>query len=123
MSVFFSRPAQPSPTPPSQAVHSSAAAQHAADAARAEPVAGELFHCYALTAAPDPSVLPRALEFIAKRGLLPYRCHAVLEGRDGAELVIDLQVGGMDQMTADHVGECLRQIVGVQAVLTSSVRR
>lgn len=112
MSVFFPLQAQPSPQ-----------TQHAVAAAALAPVAGEVFHCFALTAEPDPSVLPRALEFIAKRGLLPYRCHAALEGREGAELVIDLQVGGMDQTTADHVGECLRQIVGVHAVLMSRVVR
>ena len=105
---------------PSRTAHSSQPSPHPV---RAEPVAGEVFHCYALLAEPDPSVLPRALQFIAKRGLIPYRCHATLEDRDGPELAIDLQVGGMDQMTADHVGECLRQIVGVNAVLTSSVRR
>ena len=122
MSVFFSRAAQTNPS--AQVVHTSAAAEAACAAAPAVvPVAGEVFHCYALTAEPDPSVLPRALEFVAKRGLVPYRCHATLEGREGAELVIDLQVGGMDQMTADHVGECLRQIVGVNAVLTSRLVR
>lgn len=109
MSAFPSRTAHPSHPAP--------------QARRADPLVGEVFHCYALVAEPDPSVLPRALEFIAKRGLIPYRCHATLEERDGTELAIDLQVGGMDQMTADHVGECLRQIVGVNAVLTSSVRR
>ncbi|MGE0154496.1 MAG: hypothetical protein AB7R90_17905 [Reyranellaceae bacterium] len=116
MSVFFPRSAPPS-----------LPAQHATAAAAVQPLAGPLagdvFHCFALTAEPDPSVLPRALEFIAKRGLLPYRCHATLEGREGAELVIDLQVGGMDQMTANHVGECLRQIVGVNAVLMSRLVR
>jgi hypothetical protein len=109
MSVFFPRTSSQTP----QAVATAAV----------QPLAGEVFHCYALTAEPDPSVLPRALEFIAKRGLVPYRCHATLEGREGAELVIDMQVGGMDQMTADHVGDCLRQIVGVNAVLMSQVVR
>ncbi|QQS11351.1 MAG: hypothetical protein IPK81_17440 [Rhodospirillales bacterium] len=90
---------------------------------RAEPATGEVFHCYALAAEPDPSVLPRALEFIAKRGLLPYRVHAAMEGRDGRELAIDMQVGGLDQMTADHVGACLRQIVGVNAVMMSLITR
>ena len=112
MSVFFPRSAPPN-----------LPAQHAVAHAAAEPLAGEVFHCFALTAEPDPSVLPRALQFIAKRGLVPYRCHATLEGREGRELVIDLQVGGMDQMTADHVGECLRQIIGVNAVLMSRVVR
>lgn len=89
----------------------------------AAPAAGEVFHCFALAAEPDPSVLPRALEFIAKRGLLPYRVHATMEGRDGRELAIDMQVAGMDQMTADHVGECLRQIVGVNVVMMSTITR
>lgn len=116
MSVFFPLHAQPNP----QTQHALAAA---AGQPLAGPLVGEVFHCYALTAEPDPSVLPRALEFIAKRGLVPYRCHATLEGREGRELVIDLQVSGMDQMTADHVGECLRQIIGVNAVLMSQVVR
>ena len=69
------------------------------------------------------NVAQHSLDLLAKRGLVPYRCHATLEGREGRELVIDLQVGGMDQMTADHVGECLRQIIGVNAVLMSRVVR
>ncbi len=63
------------------------------------------------------------LEFFAKRNLIPYRCHATVEGRDDAVLSIDLQVCGLDDWSADHVGQSLRQIVGVHAVLMSRLTR
>jgi hypothetical protein len=99
-------------------------ARHAPESLFAVPAAGErVFHCYALIAEPEPALLPRVLEFFAKRGLIPYRCHATVEGRDDATLTIDLQVCGLDDWSADHVGQSLRQIVGVQTVLMSRLTR
>jgi acetolactate synthase regulatory subunit len=82
-------------------------------------------HCFAVAADPSPGLLPRVLELIAKRGLVPLRVHAALEGtprQANAEvLTIDVQVAGLDADTAAHVSRCLTQLVGVFDV-TSSAR-
>ena len=80
--------------------------------------------CYGVSADPSPGLLPRVLEFIAKRGLVPLTLHAVrcLErGPQGLEdtLSVDLQVDGLDRDTANHVRNCLEQIVGVRHVSMS----
>ena len=49
------------------------------DAPRANSVPRDV-HCFAVAADPSPGLLPRVLELIAKRGLVPLRVHATLEG-------------------------------------------
>jgi acetolactate synthase regulatory subunit len=80
--------------------------------------------CYGVSADPSPGLLPRVLEFFAKRGLVPLTLHAVrcLErGAHGVEdtLSVDLQVDGLDRDSASHVRNCLEQIVGVRHVAMS----
>ncbi len=78
--------------------------------------------CYSIHAAAEPGVMPRVLELFAKRSLVPGRCHSDVVGADGRELAIDLQVPGLDAHTADYIARCLRQIWGVETVLTSEKR-
>ena len=75
--------------------------------------------CFAISARPEPAVMPRVLEPFAKRGLVPSRWHAVCGAPD--ELVIDLQVQ-LDPALVELVAASLRQIVGVESVLTSEKR-
>lgn len=75
--------------------------------------------CFSLTAMADPSVMPRVLELFAKRGLIPSRWHSDLGGRRRDELMIDLQVEGLDRSKADLIGQAMRQIVPVLSVLIS----
>lgn len=75
--------------------------------------------CFAVQAEADPGLLPRVLELFAKRGLVPDRWIAQREGRQGAELSIDIQVAGFTPELTDYVARCLRQIPQVRAVLTS----
>lgn len=80
--------------------------------------------CYGVSADPTPGLLPRVLEFIAKRGLVPLAVHAsrCIERDDGGvadTLAVDLQVEGLDADSARHVGNCLGQIVGVRHVAMS----
>jgi acetolactate synthase regulatory subunit len=86
---------------------------------REEPV-----WCYGVSADPSPGLLPRVLEYVAKRGLVPLAVHAsrcVERGAQGVEdtLSVDLQVDGLDPDAAQHVGNCLGQIVGVRHVAMS----
>lgn len=81
-------------------------------------------YCFSLTADVEPGVMPRVLELFAKRGLVPLRCHSdVVAKRGGASaLSIDLQVGELTPELCDYVARCLRQIWGVETVLTSEKR-
>ncbi len=80
---------------------------------------GPLVACFSITATADPSVMPRVLELFAKRGLIPSRWHSDLGGRRRDELMIDLQVEGLDRAKADLIAHAMRQMVPVLSVLTS----
>lgn len=75
--------------------------------------------CYSIRAAADPGLLARVLETFAKRGLVPDRWHSDLVGQERDELSIDVQVTGLDPHTTGYIAARLRQIWGVDAVLTS----
>jgi hypothetical protein len=66
--------------------------------------------------------MPRVLELFAKRNLVPARWHSDVTGKAGCDLSIDLQVAGLDNPKADYIAQCLRQIYGVETVLTSEKR-
>jgi acetolactate synthase regulatory subunit len=66
---------------------------------------------YCFEADAEPGVLPRALELLAKRGLVPAR---VFAQADADQLSVEIEVEGLAPDTADHVGQCLSQIVGVR---------
>jgi hypothetical protein len=61
--------------------------------------------------------MPRVLEIFAKRGLVPELWHSAIV-RPGNRLTIDVEVAGLGE-TADYVANCLRQITGVEVVLTA----
>jgi hypothetical protein len=61
--------------------------------------------------------MPRVLEIFAKRGLVPELWHSAVV-RPGNRLTIDVEVAGLGD-TADYVANCLRQITGVEVVLTA----
>ena len=66
---------------------------------------------YCFEADAEPGVLPRALELLAKRGLVPARVFA--QATDD-QLSVEIEVEGLAPDTAEHVGFCLGQIVGVR---------
>ena len=72
--------------------------------------------CFSVQARAEPGVMPRVVELFAKRGLVPQKWHstAAAEG-----LMIDVQMGGLDRDLASYIARCMRQIVGVETVLTS----
>ena len=75
--------------------------------------------CFSVHADAEPGVMPRVLELFAKRGLVPQRWHSAAAG---TALTIDVQIGGLGHDTADYIAHCMRQIVGVEAVLTTERR-
>jgi acetolactate synthase regulatory subunit len=93
----------------------------AAEAAVEPPPTVHPTVCFAISAQPGPAVLPRVLEPFAKRGLVPARWHAVCAAA-GDELVIDIQIAGLEPALVDLIAASLRQIVGVESVLTAEKR-
>jgi hypothetical protein len=63
--------------------------------------------------------MPRVIELFAKRGLVPSSWHSRTGGPGHSELTIDIQMREMEPGLADYIAACLRQIVGVDIVLTS----
>jgi hypothetical protein len=61
--------------------------------------------------------MPRVLELFAKRGLVPQR---YLGTASDTTLTIDVEIGGLGRDTADYIARCMRQIAGVEVVLTSA---
>jgi acetolactate synthase regulatory subunit len=76
--------------------------------------------CFSIRAFAEPGVMPRVLEVFAKRSLVPVRWHADrIGGADSDELAIDLQVADLSPDMAAFLARCLRQIWGVETVLTA----
>jgi hypothetical protein len=77
-------------------------------------------HCFAIRAAAQPGILPRLLELFAKRNLVPTKWHSAVIGQGGEDLQVDIQMEGIEGELAAYIARCLRQIYGVDSVLTST---
>lgn len=77
-------------------------------------------HCFAIRADATPGMMSRVLELFAKRNLVPTKWHSAVIGAAKDELQIDLQMEGIDSELAGYIARCLRQIYGVESVLTSA---
>jgi acetolactate synthase small subunit len=73
---------------------------------------------FSVHARAEPGVMPRVLELFAKRGLVPSHWHSAVSGVDQARLMIEIQMRGLEREIADYIAACLRQIAGVDTVLT-----
>lgn len=74
-------------------------------------------YCFSVHAVADPSTLPRVTEVLSVYGMVPRRCHSQC-GSD-ADLVIDIQVDGLDVAQAAAVAQRMGRIVTVDSVLWS----
>jgi hypothetical protein len=88
-------------------------------AARTDGDASPLSVCFSLEARAEPGVMPRVVELFAKRGLIPQKWHS---STSCDALTIDVQMGGLDRDLAGYIARCMRQITGVETVLTSEIR-
>jgi acetolactate synthase small subunit len=80
--------------------------------------AGSAAACrFSVHAHAEPGVMPRVLELFAKRGLVPDRWHSAVV-RPGMNLSIDIEIAGLERDTVEYVASCMRQIAGVELVLT-----
>jgi hypothetical protein len=77
-------------------------------------------HCFAIRAAATPGMMSRVLELFAKRNLVPTKWHSAVIGPGGEDLQVDIQMEGIEAELAAYIARCLRQIYGVDSVLTST---
>ncbi len=82
-------------------------------AAESRPSAPNRRVGFSVVADADPGSLPRILELIAKRGLVPLSLTSRLTDDT---LAVEMEMLGMPQAESDHVGNCLRQIPMVACV-------
>lgn len=85
----------------------------AADPDRGDPITARFW----VEARAEAGVMPRILELFAKRGLLPQQWHSVVTGAAG--LSIAIEVAALGREAADYVARCMRQVVGVDTVVTA----
>src|SRR6266851_4829613 len=88
-------------------------------AAHADSGASPLCVCFSVQARAEPGVMPRIVELFAKRGLVPQKWHS---SASGEALTIDVQMAELGRDLAAYIARCMRQITGVETVLTSETR-
>jgi len=88
-------------------------------AAHAERELSPLRICFSVQARAEPGVMPRVVELFAKRGLVPQKWHSTVSGE---ALMIEVQIGGLGRDLSGYIARSMRQIVGVETVLTSETR-
>ena len=76
--------------------------------------------CLSLRASAEIGVLARVIQQLARRSLLPSRLHGT---ESGEHLLLDLQVPGVGEREGAILAESLRQVVGIDEVLTSRLLR
>jgi hypothetical protein len=96
---------------------------HAFPPSRGRDPAATRLSCFSVIALAEPCILPRVFDVLAKRSLVPARCHATAHGSGADGLHIDLQVAGLDGPATARIAALLRAIVGVEAVLVSERRQ
>lgn len=75
--------------------------------------------CFSVHSDAEPGTLPRVLEVFALHGFVPDQCHATRCGDGGGELVVDLQMQGLDHAAAALLAKRLGRVVAVSTVLFS----
>ena len=76
--------------------------------------------CLSLRAAGEIGVLARVVQQLARRSLLPLRWHCT---ESGEHLLMDIQIAGLGEAEGGLLAESLRQIVGIEEVLTARLTR
>lgn len=78
--------------------------------------------CFSVSAAADPSALPRILEVFSLFGVIPCRCHSARVETDPDQLVVDIQVADLPHGRAQQMAKRLERVITVTQVLHSERR-
>jgi hypothetical protein len=76
--------------------------------------------CLSLRTGAEIGVLARVIQQLARRSLLPSRMHCT---ETGELLLLDLQIEDVGEREGVILAESLRQVVGIEEVLTSRLLR
>lgn len=78
--------------------------------------------CFSVQAEALPSSLSRVLDVFSLYGNVPDHCYSQLAGWAHEELVVDVQMSGLDLDTAERIARRLQRLVSVTSVLWSEKR-
>lgn len=73
--------------------------------------------CYSVSAAADPSVMPRLTAVFSQLGLVPDKWYSTTDGRNRDGLTVDIQMSRLDAAQAEHLANAMRRIILVESVL------
>ena len=76
--------------------------------------------CLSLRTGAEIGILARVVQQLARRSLLPFRLHCA---QSGEHLLTDLQIAGLGEREGELLAESLRQVVGIEEVLTARLQR
>jgi hypothetical protein len=80
--------------------------------------------CFSVHAESSPASLPRVVDVLALRGLVPQSCYSRLAGDGQDDLVIDLELDEVTALEAAAIAKRLGRVVTVRQVLWSQkIRR
>jgi hypothetical protein len=82
--------------------------------------AAEIVLCLSLRTVAEVGVFARVVQQLARRSLLPLSCHSTAAGE---HLLLDIQIAGLGDDAGERLAESLRQVVGVEEVLTAALHR
>ena len=88
-------------------------------ATTAAPVERSATAAFFVHARAEPGAMPRLLELFAKRGLVPTFWRSI-SSHDDRDLSIEIEMRGLAGAMTDYIAACMRQIVGVDVVLSST---
>jgi hypothetical protein len=91
-----------------------------AERSRRPEESGVPVFCLSLCGAAEVGVLARVVQQLARRSLLPLRWHCT---QSGEHLLMDIQIAALSEREGDLLAEVLRQIVGIEEVLTARLLR
>lgn len=74
---------------------------------------------YSVRALAEPGVMPRMMDLLSKRGMVPDQWQSFRIGPDGKVLQITFAALDLDITVANHIANCLRQVIGVETVVMS----
>ncbi|GAB6051767.1 hypothetical protein JCM17960_05870 [Magnetospira thiophila] len=78
--------------------------------------------CFSVHASAEAGVMSRVMEVFAKRGMVPTTWYSTLRTAHSDDLQIDVQIRNVGAAEQAKLAAALRQVVGVEVVLTADKR-
>ena len=106
--------ARPIPCASSPVSRAAQAANNSDDLTRLDDQAGGINYRFMVIAEVAPGLLPRVIQLVAKRGMAPTMFYATQKQTSaGLDCHLSMEVVGLEPVTAEMIGESIRQLPGI----------